>query len=103
MPDLEWARYVELVDQYVDGGMADGLPVIPPHVDSVEAMLAATDREPGELIGIAPPRYQEVTVRDVAINAVLAGCLPCLPAGGHRGDRGHAGRRVQPARRLHLD
>lgn len=76
MPDLEWARYVALVDQYVDGGMADGLPVIPPHVDSVEAMLAATDREPGELIGIAPPRYQEVTVRDVAINAVLAGCLP---------------------------
>ena len=76
VPDLAWAEYVELVDRYIDAGMTDGLPVIPPHVDAVEAMLAATARPPGEVLGVAPPRYQEVTVRDVAINAVLAGCLP---------------------------
>lgn len=76
MADLAWAEYVELVDRYIDAGMTDGLPVIPPHVEAVEAMLAATSRPPAEILGVAPPRYQEVTVRDVAINAVLAGCLP---------------------------
>jgi hypothetical protein len=39
-------------------------------------MLEGTSREPNELIGVVPPRRVELRAEDVAINAVMAGCLP---------------------------
>ena len=55
---------------------SDGLPVMPPTVKAVEAMLRFTDRSPDEVIGLLPPRRQAATVWNVAVNGVMAGCRP---------------------------
>ena len=39
-------------------------------------MLEGTSREPGEVVCVLPPDLVECTVEKVAINAVMAGCLP---------------------------
>lgn len=59
-----------------DRGWTDGLPVIPATKTSVERMLSCTDRDPKEVIGKIPPRWGLATVERVAVNAVMAGCLP---------------------------
>lgn len=65
-----------VVDDYITQGMTDGLPVTPPSVERVEAMVAASGRDADEAVGLLPPAYEEATVRHVAINATMAGCLP---------------------------
>lgn len=57
-------------------GWTDGLPVVPPTEDRVEVMLAGTTRHPTDVVGTMPARRRQVTVEQVAVNAVLAGCLP---------------------------
>jgi hypothetical protein len=57
-------------------GWTDGLPVIPPTRERVLRMLTGTTRHPQDVIAIAPPDLVELTVENVAINAVMAGCLP---------------------------
>jgi hypothetical protein len=57
-------------------GWTDGLPVIPPTRERVLKMLTGTTRSPRDVIAIAPPNLVELTVEKVAINAVMAGCLP---------------------------
>jgi hypothetical protein len=66
----------DLVELCYERGWTDGLPVIPPTVERVLAMLAGSARAPGEVIGILPPDRVECTVEKVAINAVMAGCKP---------------------------
>lgn len=55
---------------------SDGLPVIPPTGARIAAMLAATRRDPDEVIGTVPPLESEATVRAIAVHAVMAGCKP---------------------------
>jgi len=57
-------------------GFSDGFPVVPPTQHKVDQMLSATARDKSEFLGECPPIYGRVTVEKVAINAVLAGCLP---------------------------
>src|SRR5215211_4820433 len=57
-------------------GLTDGLPAVPPTEARVKRMLAATDRNPQELIGTIGPNYGRATVEKIAINAVMAGCHP---------------------------
>ena len=57
-------------------GWTDGLPVVAPTEERVLRMLAGTRRAPDEIVAIAPPGLVECTVEKVAINAVMAGCLP---------------------------
>ncbi|HWU36608.1 MAG TPA: UGSC family (seleno)protein, partial [Candidatus Acidoferrum sp.] len=57
-------------------GWMDGLPFIPPKEDRVARMLAYTDRDPKEVVALLPPRWGEATVEKLAVNAVMAGCLP---------------------------
>lgn len=54
----------------------DPLPVIPPTVERVERMLAATALDPEQVIGLVPPNYGAATVEKIAANAVMAGCAP---------------------------
>lgn len=54
----------------------DGLPVIPPTPKRIEAMLATVDGDPDEVMFIMPPRSGPCTLRGIASNAVMAGCLP---------------------------
>lgn len=73
---LEHAGFEEALDAYYDRGWTDGLPVVPPSVPAVEAMVAATGLAPETVLGEVPTRDVAVTVEKVAINAVMAGCLP---------------------------
>ncbi len=57
-------------------GWSDGLPVVAPSEERVLRMLSGTHRAPDEVVAIVPPALVEVTVEQVAINAVMAGCKP---------------------------
>jgi hypothetical protein len=57
-------------------GWTDGLPVVAPTERRVLAMLAGTPRAPEEVVAVVPPDLAPATVEKVAINAVMAGCLP---------------------------
>lgn len=57
-------------------GWTDGLPVVPPTEDAVAACLDWAMMPPDQLIGIEPVRAQPITAEKLAINAVMAGCLP---------------------------
>jgi peroxiredoxin len=54
----------------------DALPVVPPTVEKVEAMVRAAGLPPETIIARVPPFYGEATVEKIAANAVMAGCVP---------------------------
>src|SRR5579871_3588621 len=64
------------IDFCFDQGWTDGLPVVPPQVDRVKAMLAADARPPEAVIATHPATGLELTLHAAAVNAVMAGCLP---------------------------
>lgn len=68
--------YVALVEGYIDRGMTDGLPVVPPTREAVAAAVDATGRDGDEELGLVPPVFATARVRDIAVNAVMAGCRP---------------------------
>ena len=57
-------------------GWTDGLPVVPPTPDAVDACLDWAGLPAGHLIGVEPVRERAITAEKLAINAVMAGCLP---------------------------
>ena len=62
---------------YESRGWGDGLPMVPPTKERVEAMLGSLgDLDPDAVVATLPPRFGEATRRIIAINAVLAGCRP---------------------------
>ena len=63
-------------DWFYDQGWTDGLPIVPPTAERVEKMLAWTDRDLQDELGPVPPKYGIATIEKLAINAVMAGCLP---------------------------
>ncbi|HEX4892542.1 MAG TPA: UGSC family (seleno)protein, partial [Hyphomicrobiaceae bacterium] len=60
---------------YHTNGWTDGLPIVPPTVDAVEACLTWVGMTPDQLIGVEPVRAAPVTAEKLAVNAVMAGCL----------------------------
>jgi hypothetical protein len=61
---------------FVGRGWSDGLPLVPPTAELVEAMLAASPIGRDESVGVMEPNGCEATAELIAINAVMAGCLP---------------------------
>jgi peroxiredoxin len=62
--------------EYCCQKFGDALPVVPPTVDKVEAMVRASGLAPEMVIARVPPFYGEATVEKIAANAVMAGCAP---------------------------
>ena len=62
--------------EYCRKQFGDALPVIPPTVEKVEAMVKACGLAPETVIARVPPFYGEATVEKIAANAVMAGCVP---------------------------
>ena len=54
----------------------DGLPVVPPTRDRVDAFLRFTDRKPDEVIRAVPQEGREASILSIAVNSVMAGCRP---------------------------
>lgn len=73
---VELANLEDDIEACYDRGWSDGLPVVPPTPERVLRMLEGTDRAPDEIVAVVPPDYTECSVEKVAINAVMAGCLP---------------------------
>ena len=70
---LDLAGAAELM---YETGWTDGLPVVPPTKERVGDFVAYLRRPPDELIGEIPPLGGKATVERLAVNAVMAGCLP---------------------------
>jgi hypothetical protein len=62
------------IEDMFERGWSDGLPVVPPTPERVQAMLAGAD--PTRSLGAVPPAHGEATLERVAACAVLAGCRP---------------------------
>jgi hypothetical protein len=60
----------------LDWGWTDGLPVVVPTVDRVERMCSGARGERDSVLGDLTPLGAPLTVRQLAANAVMAGCLP---------------------------
>src|SRR5436309_9677736 len=61
---------------FEEHGWGDGLPLVAPTPERVDAMLELAAGDPDEQLAVLPPRSGVVTRRIVAVNAVLAGCPP---------------------------
>ena len=57
-------------------GWTDGLPIIPPTEAAVKEMMTGTDLSADHLVEKLEPRLGKATIEKIAINAVMAGCLP---------------------------
>ena len=55
---------------------SDGLPIVPPTAEMVGACLDWALLPADHLIGVEPVRERAIVAEKVAINAVMAGCLP---------------------------
>ena len=77
---LEFASADEAIESYLERGWTDGLPVdkatLPPTPERVGDFLEYSGRPPSEIIGAEPTKGRVITAEKVAINAVMAGCLP---------------------------
>lgn len=75
----------ELMEMFHAAGYTDGLPIVLPTPDRLEKMLAGTSLDPDHVVtSTFRPEARVVTVRHVAINAVMAGAesmhLPAILA-----------------------
>lgn len=64
-------------EYFVANHLTDGLPVVAPTSDRLEKMLAGTDENCDTVIAQnIGPAGANITIRDIAVNAVMAGCKP---------------------------
>jgi hypothetical protein len=68
--------YQEVSRFFYQRGWTDGLPIVPPTEEAVAEMLTGTDLAPDHLVTRIIPRLGKATVEKIAVNAVMAGCLP---------------------------
>ena len=64
------------IDWCYEQGWTDGLPVVPPAIERVKAMLTADSRPPETVIARHPATGLDLSLHAAAVNAVMAGCLP---------------------------
>ena len=72
----EAAGGLDELEDMLERGWSDGLPVVPPTPERVEAMLAG--RDAAASLGPVPPAHGEATLERLAACAVLAGCRPAF-------------------------
>jgi hypothetical protein len=67
---------VALYELSIEQGWGDGVPLLPPTDERVQALLATTPLAADHVLGEVPPRFGAATVELVAINAAMAGVQP---------------------------
>lgn len=68
--------YADVNDLFTKRKWSLSLPIVPPTVEKVEAMLKGTKRDPAEVLWVVPPRQGILTVELVATLGVMAGAKP---------------------------
>lgn len=69
--------FEKMNNAFLDWGWSDGFPLIPPTEEKVKEMLGGTTRSPDEIVvDQFVPGMAQATVKNIAINAVMAGCKP---------------------------
>lgn len=67
----------DVQETFFDRGWTDGLPVVPPTPERVQAFLDVVQADdPEVLIGVIPARGVGISLEKAAVNAVMAGCRP---------------------------
>jgi hypothetical protein len=61
---------------FLQHGWSDGLPLTPPTEEAVNRILEGTELRREHVVSVFPPGMGKATVEKIAINAVMAGCLP---------------------------
>lgn len=56
--------------------LSDGLPIVPPTRQRIEAFLRFTDRDRDDVLGVLLPDSRAATIWSIAVNGVMAGCRP---------------------------
>ncbi len=70
-PDTEKISY-----EFYMKKQTDGLPIIPPTGERVRKFIEFSGLKKNDLIAVLSPRSGRATVEKVAINSVMAGCIP---------------------------
>ncbi|GAB6055623.1 hypothetical protein JCM15415_09390 [Methanobacterium movens] len=70
-PDVE-----KISLDYYQKKFTDGLPIIPPTPDRVNKFYQYSKGDPQEVLAILPPLQGKATREKIAVNGVMAGCLP---------------------------
>lgn len=65
-----------VTEHLYERGWSDGLPLVAATESEVERFLAHTDRDPDDVVARLPQLGRTATVRNVAVHAIMAGCLP---------------------------
>lgn len=66
----------EVQEHFHEMNWSDGLPIVPPTIDRIARFLRFTTRGPDDVIGSLALAHRQVTVWNVAVNGVMAGCRP---------------------------
>src|SRR5262245_40979764 len=66
----------DLVEYYYERGWHDGLPVVPPTEEKIDAVVPALGGDPQFVECKVAPRWGALTREVLAINMVMAGCRP---------------------------
>ena len=75
--DIVFSGTIDEINRlFIENEWSDGLPIIPPTVERVEAFLEFTDLDPDEVLAVLLPDSRAATVWSVAVNGVMAGCRP---------------------------
>src|SRR3546814_16867451 len=69
-------RILGFIEAQLESEWSDGLPIVPPTPAAVEKFIHCSGRDAADFLGEFPPRQTRVTVKDVAVNAIMAGCKP---------------------------
>jgi hypothetical protein len=74
---LDYDDLFAAIDDYARRGWTDGLPIVPPTRERVDALLRTTARAPDEVVvTLATRDGLSATIEQIAINAAMAGCWP---------------------------
>jgi hypothetical protein len=66
----------EITQLFYENGWTNGTPIAMPTQEAVEEMLQGTDLPRDYVVAKIPPMMGLATVEKIAVNAVMAGCLP---------------------------
>ena len=75
-PNVFSGTYDEINRHFQEREWTDGLAIVPPTAERIEAFLACAGHGPDDEIAILPPARLRATPRNIAANAIMAGCEP---------------------------